>query len=709
MVFLSRNVVIIIMVTDSYFTEEKINLRDILDTNENIVYLIGAGVSMNPPSNLPSARSISKTLLEYLIPSKYIEFVSNHEGLRYEEIIEHVMTGYDKQLRFMEYFNFCRASNIIHFLLAQSVMEKSCVITTNFDYLTEWALHDSLDESTRSRIHLVITKEDYEKIGNAQEEIDKGECFVFKIHGSFQNLATKESTKESLITTTSALAADKEKGELLGLESYKKKVIEPLLKDKVLVVMGYSGSDDFDISPFLSNLKGIKQLVWIDHDHESNRELNVNTLYPVKKFWKIEDRFEWETLVRKKEVPKSDKVLIEIRAKNEFEIYKIEENTVNLTKATLFPFLLPSFDLATLPSNDNLDPVVEFSKWISPLFTHAKEINKYYTLLIMLKQLGEFKKGIEAANFALELLKQEPDERKELTIYITLGVFYDSINDHKHSIESNEKAKELAEKLNEEQSLSTIYNNLGTHYHDLEQMDVALTYYEKSLVIDEKYGRTHSFAITKLNMSKIYNAKQEFDNALNYCNDALKIFDETKNLRAKGECLKVFSAISSNMGDYDKALKNAEDSLTIAQNLGDLDLVSLLENKIGMIYVKKRNARMALLHFKQSIDTYDKLGEDRAIIDPLYNLGSILMVSKFYNESAEFLVRAYELAREWDLAEKVANSAFNLAKCAIGLEYWDVALEYAKCAEEDYTRVNDLKQLEETKKLIGELEEKIGK
>ena len=93
------------MIKEPYFKEEKINLKDIFDTTQNLMFLIGAGVSMNPPSNLPSAKIISKTLLKYLIPSKYIEFVSNHEGLRYEEIIEHVMTDYDKDLRFMEYFN----------------------------------------------------------------------------------------------------------------------------------------------------------------------------------------------------------------------------------------------------------------------------------------------------------------------------------------------------------------------------------------------------------------------------------------------------------------------------------------------------------------------------------------------------------------------------------------------------------------------------
>jgi tetratricopeptide (TPR) repeat protein/NAD-dependent SIR2 family protein deacetylase len=695
------------MVSTPYFMEESVNLGDILDTNKNLVFLVGAGVSMNTPSNLPSARAISKSLLGYMIPSKFLDFVADHEGLRYEEIIEHVMTSFDKELRIMEYFNFCRSSNIIHFLLAYSIMNNSSVITTNFDYLTEWALHDILDETTRSRINLVITKDDFEKIDDAQQEIENGSCLVFKIHGSYQNLATKDSTKESLITTTSALAQDKAEGEILGLESYKRRVIEPLLHNKILVVMGYSGNDDFDISPFLNQVRGIKHLVWIDHDYRDSRVLNVNSLYKAKKFHKLTDKFEWESILRKPDVPKTDKVLVEIKARNEYDIYKIEVNTANLAKSTLFPLLLPDVDVSKIPINYNPEPITEFNQWVAPLFKDAKELNKYYTLLIILKQIGEYRKGIEAAESALKLLEQEPDEKKELTIRITLGVFYDKINDTKHAIETNEHSIKLAENLGEEGSLSTLFNNMGALYHDLSDFTTALTYYEKSLEIDEKLGNLHSLAATKLNMSKIYNGNQDYEKALNYISQALDFFDQDKNLRLKGECLKILSAISMNMRDFDKSLKYAEDSLTIAKSLGDTDLIAQLENKIGMIYVKKRNPRMALLHFKQSIDTYDKLGEDRAIIDPLYNLGSILMISNFYNESAEFLVRAYELAREWDLTEKVANSAFNLAKVAIGLEYWDVALSYAKCAEEDYERIKDQKQLEETKKIMEKIKEKM--
>ena len=51
----------------------------------------------------------------------------------------------------------------------------------------------------------------------------------------------------------------------------------------------------------------------------------------------------------------------------------------------------------------------------------------------------------------------------------------------------------------------------------------------------------------------------------------------------------------------------------------------------------------------------------------------------------------------------------NLAKISIGLEYWDVALQYAQCAEEDYMRINNQNRLVESRKIIEEIKEKIQK
>jgi tetratricopeptide (TPR) repeat protein len=87
-----------------------------------------------------------------------------------------------------------------------------------------------------------------------------------KIHGSSKNYWTRKDTKKnSIITTLSSLFCDHDPKNLVDLPIYKKIIVENLLRGKNLLVFGYSGSDKFDISPFLLHFKEIECLIWIDH------------------------------------------------------------------------------------------------------------------------------------------------------------------------------------------------------------------------------------------------------------------------------------------------------------------------------------------------------------------------------------------------------------------------------------------------------------
>ncbi len=51
------------------FTKTEKTVNDLFEKGMKYTFLVGAGISMNPPSNLPSAKSIINVLLESCIPS----------------------------------------------------------------------------------------------------------------------------------------------------------------------------------------------------------------------------------------------------------------------------------------------------------------------------------------------------------------------------------------------------------------------------------------------------------------------------------------------------------------------------------------------------------------------------------------------------------------------------------------------------------------
>ena len=255
---------------------ENLNLIKILSDNNNLSFLIGAGCSTDSPSCLPSVKEMMRALIDYFCiesKKKTLYELVNTNIIRFEALIESIQVNFDKELKIIDYYNQCDSPNEQHFYLAEQVKKGNIVLTTNFDHLIEKALIDI--SSNEVEIIPVITKDDYVKFNNAQDLIKNGKYPVYKIHGASQNYITKEDTKDSLITTIKGFGKGKEDINLFQIEPFKKPLFDYATKNRILIVLGYSGSDDFDIIPTLKKLNLLDMIIWINH---VNSKLNYEII-----------------------------------------------------------------------------------------------------------------------------------------------------------------------------------------------------------------------------------------------------------------------------------------------------------------------------------------------------------------------------------------------------------------------------------------------
>jgi hypothetical protein len=246
-------------------------LEVIFPPDGKFTFLVGAGISMEKPSALPSAVKMGEVLVKLCTPFEEVDNILQLDGLRYELIVEVIQKFFDPELNIMNYFEHFTTPNILHYFLAHTITHGQQVVTTNFDYLVEYALIEIHQENTN--IVPVITRQDFVENDNPQRLIADGKYLVYKLHGSKKNIITGEDTKDSLVTTLSALGREREAGETFAIESFKKPAVHRLLEGRILVVMGYSGSDDFDIGPTLKELHNLSHLVWINHSSELTPEI----------------------------------------------------------------------------------------------------------------------------------------------------------------------------------------------------------------------------------------------------------------------------------------------------------------------------------------------------------------------------------------------------------------------------------------------------
>lgn len=193
---------------------------------------------MDPPSSLPTVHAFIKNISEECCLSKntreklLAQFWNTN--YRFECLIDEIRKHLDSKLLVAKLLE-SPTYNRNHFFLAKMLEKGASVITTNFDNCIEHAVADSsMNYDLKNR--LVYNGADI-NLSNLTFPNNK----LVKIHGSHP---LNEEEEGELVITISALA--KTTNAFSMLPNFKDFLFQ-LLCNKTLVVLGYSGSDDFDV------------------------------------------------------------------------------------------------------------------------------------------------------------------------------------------------------------------------------------------------------------------------------------------------------------------------------------------------------------------------------------------------------------------------------------------------------------------------------
>lgn len=249
-----------IMANNLIYKETYYDLIDIFQEHENCMIICGAGISIDSPSNIPSATEFIDTFNDFFLLQSEKKKLKRSSLLKFETVVRLIKKNIDPSQGWMEYFEKMRYPNHHHYFIAKNVLFGNHVITLNFDYLLEIALMESIDLKYHSNITPVITQKDFNTYCPPKQVFNSGKLAIYKFHGSFKNIITGKKTLDSVIIEDTQLQQKS------GLESFKDKVLRELLNTDIVIFMGYSGTDYFDLIPALKIHLKNKKICWINHD-----------------------------------------------------------------------------------------------------------------------------------------------------------------------------------------------------------------------------------------------------------------------------------------------------------------------------------------------------------------------------------------------------------------------------------------------------------
>lgn len=663
--------------------------------SDKYTILVGAGISLDAPSNFPIASKIMDAIIDGISPSEEVaERLKKHriredrnyvnmekelrmtgDFIRFEMLID-VVSRFDKDLEVLDAISYYTNPNLNHYNLANLAIQGNFILTPNFDDLIERAIIN-LGYNPLT----ICTEDDYKTYCFESENYHNGIIPIFKLHGSYYkyvgNRDKRTIVKQTLqASLTSILSNNCE----LSLNEYKYKLLETILsKSSNLIVAGYSGSDDFDIVPALKKLIPYN-LTWIDHDEKINMENIIN------------DEI---SLINDSQQSGRNQLIS--------KLYK-QNNNIKLFKTHTAPYLKELGGITTLPAvleetQDKIcfeEHVKQWSKILSKeqkyiivgnlysrlsLIEEALELYnlvsadfKDYDSVILKKcscldKLSKFNEALELAEIYMSSSKISVEYNK---LYLLEKIAY-----CKSNISTIAKSENLellftyvineAQRHGDDSLLLAAYNDFGLYIRTYKSQEEAIPLYEESLGIAYKIGDLRHQGFVKNNLASIYYDMGDFVKAENLALEAYEKGDLYGDFRNHGVLENLLANISFIKGDLNNTVKYCDLSIKRDNILGN-------EIDSNVNYLLKGQALLEQGDFDKAEACFNKansLFEKASSKDFLYELRLmqlILEIRKYHQgESAISNIHDRQLNIQnicGSPSESIINEiSQNIAKC----------------------------------------------
>jgi len=694
-----------------------LKIKDLLASEARLTFLVGAGCSIDPPSCLPAGKSMMDVIIKYACPESEIDTIRNLEELRFEALVEIFRDKLDNDLKIIDYYGLCDKPNTQHFFLADMIKRGHFIVTTNFDFLIESALLQS--GVPNEDIKVIITKEDFEKFNNPQDLFSKGFKALYKIHGATKNIITDEETKDTLIATIQAFGSNKEGLNVFQVEPFKKPLIDNITKNRSLVIIGYSGSDDFDIVPTLKVLENVKNFIWINHTKNDNG---------TEKIYEIEESDSQS---------KINQILSEVRRMyNAEHSYRIDVNTSRIMGEMIEKSSKLSLERFTITPEE----------WLQQNFPEPSKIVKYSIAFRIYSDFGlyndalkcnkeifsmaerssnPFWKALSRLNFgqvffakgeysdALEWCKQVleyPGQFDTLWVVVNalkkMGEIYYELANYPEAFKIYNQILDIHIKLNNLEGKAVDYYNMGRILYRIGNYPEALSLYDNALKIAKQFGNLTFRATILNNIGLVYLNQSAYNKALKYFSEALNISTQLGDWNFKIKTLVNIGFIHYNQGSYSDSLKCCEEAVVISEKLRLLPGKAAGFNLMGLIFLEKKDDLEALKNFEKALKIDEQLGDLSGKVSRLNNIATIYINQKNYPEALRRLEEVKQIAEELKESKVIAVCLSNIGSVyALQGELLNALKKFLN-AQGIYEKLANLElQVENLNKTVGVLGE----
>jgi len=271
-------------------------------------------------------------------------------------------------------------------------------------------------------------------------------------------------------------------------------------------------------------------------------------------------------------------------------------------------------DIAFL--QDSLSKAEKEYRLSIPLLTDAKQFQKLILVYISLGnrfvEKGDYPQAMSFYLNGLQISEEANDSIQLPKLYNNLGVVYLNMNDHKKALDYYTKALPLFEVLHDTMNVAGATANIGSIYIQMDEAGIARQYYKKAYEIFKSIHHFGGQSHVLFKLGLLDKSQQKYDDALQHFSDSKRL-QRLRDADLLGSKSMFLSEININTGIVyflKGEAKTAEEylakGLSVAEEYGQTELISLASEYLSKIYKQKGDYKEALHYytlFKTSSDS----------------------------------------------------------------------------------------------------------
>lgn len=249
----------------------------------------------------------------------------------------------------------------------------------------------------------------------------------------------------------------------------------------------------------------------------------------------------------------------------------------------------------------------------------------------------------------------------EAHVLANLGRDYVNVGDYGKGLDTLEQALDAARAIPDQNLEGTILNSMGGAYSHLARYDEALALFQAAQDVFRMIDYPEGVEATHINIGELFQQTGRPQEALREYQAARELAAQIPDPEGEATVMGNVATVYEEMGQYEEAIRGNQAALEIWQRLGNIDGQAVAHNALGVIMTFLGQFETAEQHYQAAVDLRVQAGDPNGIAVTASNLADLYYQLGRYDEALQQAIKSRDQAHSIGAAALEASALDNMA------------------------------------------------